>query len=335
MKAPKNLIAYRFKPQRGLDDGLQDAFAAHVIRDPDSLELKTTGFCSPVSSDSDIVARRLGSCTVFAVAVRSRVIPGAVLSERAAARVRKRSEERGRPIGSAERREIRDEILTDMLATAFVKQSVTTAWLDVHHGWLVVDTSSGTRADAVVSQLREVFDSFRLISLRSMEAPSMIFADWLQSKMASDPFELANECLLVTSDGSTWAGKKVDLTSQEIAEHLSAGAHPERLGLSYRDRLGFVLDQDLVIRRLDLKQAVVDELSGEETGGDALAEFDATFTVVTADVAALLDSIAEVFDAEVVPDDEPLAQRMNVENGGEDEGEDDPEDLKADALTMW
>lgn len=335
MRVPKNLTAYRFKPQRGLDDGLQDAFAGRAIRNPGPLEIKTSGFLSPVSADSDILARRVGRCTVFAIAVRSKVIPAGVVSERVAARVRKLSEERGVKVGGRERKRIRDEVLTEMLATAFVKQSGTLAWLDVQKGWLVVDTASRTTADTVVGELRKVFDSFRLLPLRSMEIPSMVFAGWLQSKMAQDPFDLADECLLATADGSTWAGKKVDLTSQEIAEHLAAGAHPKRLGLKHNDRLGFVLDDALVVRRLTLGDAVQEEVNSESGHEDAVAEFDANFTVITAEVAALLDSIAEVFDAELVPDDEPSARRSTGEGDGEAEqdgsGFEDEAEAEADA----
>jgi len=85
-----------------------------------------------------------------------------------------------------------------------------------------------------------------------------------------------------------------DLRAAEIGEHLRAGKRAQRLGLSWQERIGFVLCDDLALLRLK----TLDQHAGEAdtVDDDPLAELDARFALTTGDLGALLERLGEVID---------------------------------------
>jgi recombination associated protein RdgC len=301
MLKTRNLIVFSFKP--GLIDlgSLQDTFADHALREPGPLEFETVGFVSPVSSESDIYARTVGDVAVFAVGVKKKVIPASVLHERVREKVKERAEKEHRKIGAKERKQIQEDIVHDLLRQAFVKASRTVAWIDNVHGWLMIDTSSSKAAELIVQAIRKAIGSFPAVPLAAGGDTStpLVFLEWLNNQAAPDDFSLGDECVLSAADRSTWAGKNIDLVSDEVREHLAAGCMPARIGMGFNDRLTFVLDDNLAIRKFRLNDVALDTLSSASDESDPLAEFDAALSLVSGEVSQLIRRITEVFSVEV------------------------------------
>jgi recombination associated protein RdgC len=65
--------------------------------------------------------------------------------------------------------------------------------------------------------------------------------------------------------------------------------YPTRLGLTWHDRIAFVLNEKLQIKRLEFL-----EMSNDSTAGDELDEaeqFDIDFAVMAGELAKLLDDV--------------------------------------------
>ncbi len=303
MITAKNVTPFRFSPS--LNDSLKNlgaALAEHALRDPGPHELETIGFVSPVAEGSDILARSVGQFTAFAVGVRKKILPGSVLRERVTAKARKIAEKEGRKVGGKERKRIRDEILTEMLGQAFVKSTITGAWIDHENGWLLVDTASRSIAELVVSTLRKAVGSFPAVPAAPEESPRLLMTDWLSRGDLPEGFSLGDECELrdpSASVGARWKGAKVDLDSEEVKEHLRNGMQAFLLGLDAGGRVSFVLDEAIVLRKVSFGDVVMDEVG--DSHEDAIGEFDANFTVIGAEVAALLNRLSDVFDITAAP----------------------------------
>ncbi|MBL8249142.1 MAG: recombination-associated protein RdgC, partial [Candidatus Competibacter sp.] len=88
-----------------------------------------------------------------------------------------------------------------------------------------------------------------------------------------------------------------DLTGAEIRSHLHAGKQVTRLGLSWDERVAFVLDETLVIRRLQFFDVVRESL--RDTATDSVeAVFDAEFALMTGELAVWLPRLLELFGGE-------------------------------------
>ena len=88
--------------------------------------------------------------------------------------------------------------------------------------------------------------------------------------------------------------RRQDLETDEVREHLKTGKQVFQLGLTFDDRISFVLGEDLVIRKLRFLDQVLDEL--KETDADsAAAELDSRMALMTLEVERLLAKLDEWF----------------------------------------
>ena len=65
------------------------------------------------------------------------------------------------------------------------------------------------------------------------------------------------------------------------------------LGLTFDERISFVLGEDLVIRKLKFLDVVLDEMADSQA--DAHAEMDASLALLTLELARLLGKLEEWF----------------------------------------
>ncbi|MNO53307.1 Recombination-associated protein RdgC [compost metagenome] len=94
--------------------------------------------------------------------------------------------------------------------------------------------------------------------------------------------------------------KRQDLTSDEIQLHLSTGKQVTQLSLAWQDKLSFVLDDKMVIKRLKFEDLLQDQ--AEEDGGDeALGQLDASFTLMMLTFAEFLPVLFEALGGEEIP----------------------------------
>jgi recombination associated protein RdgC len=112
---------------------------------------------------------------------------------------------------------------------------------------------------------------------------------------------LGDECELRDSadGGAAVKCRRQDLESDEIGEHLKSGKQVFQLGLVFEERLGFSLDEDLVVRKLrflDLVQNELGDIDGGDGGADsAIAELDARFALMTLELGRLFERLQEWF----------------------------------------
>jgi len=72
--------------------------------------------------------------------------------------------------------------------------------------------------------------------------------------------------------------------------------YPTRLGLTWNDRIAFVLNEKLQLKRLEFL-----EVSKETSDGDELDEaeqFDIDFTVMAGELAKMLDDVVDALGTE-------------------------------------
>jgi recombination associated protein RdgC len=258
--------------------------------------LATQGFVSPYGRDEDALLHELGKFSLLTAAREDKLLPGAVVSEELNARLKKIAEKEGRPVGSKERKRLKDEVLTDLLPRAFTRVSKRNAYLDTENGWFVVDTASRKAAEACTSLIREALGTFPASPLVADESPRVLMTDWLAQGKLPAGLALGDECELRDSadGGAAVRCRRQDLESDEIREHLKSGKQVFQLGLVFDDRLEFSLDEDLVVRKLRFLDQVQDEL-GETQTDSAIAELDARFALMTLELGRLFEKLQEWF----------------------------------------
>jgi recombination associated protein RdgC len=293
----RNLTLFRFsKSVAKTLKSLETSLGEHRLRACGPIELATQGFVSPFGRNEEALLHEVGKFSLLTAAREDKLLPGAVVAEELNARLKKIAEKEGRPVGSKERKRLKDEVLTDLLPRAFTRVSKRNAYLDTENGWLVVDTASRKAAESCTSLIREALGTFPASPLVADESPRVLMTDWLAHGKLPAGLALGDECELRDSadGGAAVRCRRQDLESDEIREHLKSGKQVFQLGLVFEDRLEFSLDEDLVVRKLRFLDQVQDEL-GETQSDSVVAELDARFALMTLELGRLFDRLQEWF----------------------------------------
>jgi len=292
----RNLTLFRFPPDPSLPAELEKALPAHARRPVAPLAMSSRGWVSPYGRDSEVLQHGLASLRYLVLGSEDRLLPPAVVNEAVAEKVATLSAERGRAPGARERKRVRDEVLLDLMPRAFVRPSRLAGYLDAARGWLVIDSASRKAAEAFVSHLRDTLGSFAAVPLDPAEAPRAQFTGWMRDGDLPKSWQLGEECELrdPVDRGAVVKCRRQDLAADEVREHLKAGKQVSQLEFVFDQRVAFVLDEALVLRKLRFLDTVTAELEGTDRESQA-AELDARFAVMSLTLAPLFDALDGVF----------------------------------------
>jgi recombination associated protein RdgC len=177
-----------------------------------------------------------------------------------------------------------------------VRPRRTSAYFDNTSGWFVVDSASRGVAEGFVTQIREACGSFPAVPMVPEESPRILMTDWVVSGKLPPGFVLGDEIELrdPAEAGAVVRCRRQDLETDEVREHLKTGKQVFALALTFDDRIGLVLGEDLTIRKLKFLDVVLDEL-GETERDSAVAELDAQTALMCLELDRLLKKLAEIF----------------------------------------
>jgi len=92
--------------------------------------------------------------------------------------------------------------------------------------------------------------------------------------------------------------KRHDLSLPEIKNHLDIGKQVIKLAMSWDNRLSFILDENLSVKRLKFLDLVQDQVSDTQVDSEA-ARFDVDFSIMTLELANFIPRLLELFGGEL------------------------------------
>ena len=286
----RNLTLFRFSPAvAAVLADLETALDSHRLRPCGPLELATRGFVSPLGRTQGALTHTVQGCVLFSAGTEDKLLPAAVVNAELGRRLQARAEELGHPVGGRERRRMKQALFDELLPRAFARPSRLPGYLDPAQGWAVLDTGSRKAAETALSGLREALGSFPALPLAPERAPRLVMTEWLTGKELPEGLELGDECELREASGNAGAiarCRRQALDAEEVREHLRAGKQVAQLGLVFDSRIGFVLGEDLVLRKLKFLDVVQEELDSQ-TPDSAEAELDARFALMALELRRL------------------------------------------------
>lgn len=300
----KNLALLRFtEPFTLTAEELEQRLQTGRFRPCGSLEPVSYGWCSPVgrADDAPLVYAANGYLMICGLK-EEKILPASVINEMLAERVAEQEERKGTPLRKKERDAIRDEVLHDLLPRAFSHTRRTYAYIDPKGGWLVVDSASAKKTEELASWLRRCVETLPVALPASNERPAAVLTRWLADGQAPSDIVVENECELRSTeeDGGIVRCRRHDLSAPEIQNHLEAGKEVSKMALTWNDRLGFVIDDALGIKRLRFLD-VIQEQAAEVDTADEVERFDVDFSIMSLELSAFLPRLFELFGGESAP----------------------------------
>lgn len=283
----RNLTLFRFPASldlAALDEGMQDV----QLRPVGPLELFSRGFISPFGRDAEALSHRIDNAIWLTVGSEERLLPAVVVNDLLARKLAEVEEREGRKPGGRARKQMKDDLVQELLPRAFVRPSRVDALLDIEHGVCAVDTSSRKSAENVVSEIRRALGSFPALPLAAEVAPRGVLTGWIAGDPLPAGLSLGEECELKDADdhGAIVRCQRQELQSDEIMRHLESGKQVTKLALVLDDHVSFVLGEDLVIRKWKFLDGAVDQLESNDPD-DVRAELDARFALMSGEFRRL------------------------------------------------
>lgn len=290
----KNLQVYRLTKRFSFSaQELSDALAAQAFKPCSSQEPVGFGWIAPLPGGQDYVHSANGYLMLCAKR-QEKILPAGVINEALEEKVQLLEQKEARKLTRKERQDLKEEIRFDLLPRAFSRSALVYAYIDPQAGLIVVNASSMKRAEELLTALREALGSLAVIPLTTKNIPLQSMTHWLLHAEPPAMFSFGSECELkdLGEEGGSIRCKQQDLLSDEINSHLQAGMSVSKLELNWQDRLSFILDDNLGVKRLKFAD-LIQEQADNEQAEDAAQQFDVDFAIMTAELAGLLKDLTE------------------------------------------
>lgn len=264
-----------------------------------SMDTVSSGWVPPLGRHAQQLVHAAGGCIMLCLRTEEKLIPPGVVRQILEDRVAATEASELRTVYRREKQRMKDAIITDLLPRALSRHFDLYAYLDTRHNLLVIDSTSSSRAEGLVSRLRSSLGRFPCTPVRTRDSLGFTLTRWLGEGIAAPGFRLGEECELKHPDpeGGVVSCRRQDLSSSEVLNHVRNGKRVVRLALEWNDRLTCVLHDDLSIRRLRFTD-VVRESAQDTDNDDPVAAFDLDFSLMSLELAEFIPALLTALGGE-------------------------------------
>lgn len=296
----KNCMIFRIAPGWAMDLAAMEAALAKMPFHPcGATQPESYGWTPPRGEKNGALVESIAGQRILRFQFESKSVPASAIKRKLDERCAKIEENEGRKPGRKETRELKDEILLELLPHAFPKESAILAWFDLANGRLVLDCSSPGKADTLISALVECLPGLQVSLLNTQVAPQAAMTQWLSGKPEDWPEHFAPGRFVELNSGDEMnATVKFDrhhLDDDQMRLHIGQGKLPTQLALDWQGRVSFVLTEGTQLKKIAFLDGVFESPSnGEQEGG-----FDADIAIATGELSALIGDLVQALGGEL------------------------------------
>ncbi|MDI3258448.1 MAG: recombination-associated protein RdgC [Sinobacteraceae bacterium] len=288
----RNLQLYRIGGEWTLTPAdIESRLLKHPLQPCVGMNPKSRGWVSPTGEGSLVYSQ--GRQMLLALGVEQKLLPASVVQDEVAERSEALERQQGFKPGRKQLRDLKDQVIAELLPRAFAKRRYTLAWINPESNWIVVDAASAGRAEELLEVLRESVDGLSLELPELAQSPAAAMTAWLAAGDAPGLFVIDQDGELRGSDQSkpTVRYQRHALDGSDVRQHIREGKQVTRLGLRWNNRVSFVLTDKLEVKKLAFEDI---EKANEDAADQSPEEqFDAEFTLFTGEVQALLSDLVQ------------------------------------------
>ncbi len=291
----KNLQIYRFAKPFELDaETLGQQLEAYSFVPCGSQDTTRSGWVPPLGRHGSEFVHATNGYLMVCCKRQDKLLPAAVVNEALEEKVLQIEEREARKLPAKQRRSLKEEVIFSLLPKAFARSSLQYAYISPRDNLLVVNAASARRAEDMIENLRTALGSLPVIPLASKSQPIEVMTQWVNSAQPASGFALGEECELRDNADISCVirCKNQNLAAAEIVSHLKTGMHVSKLALNWQERIEFLLDEKLIVKRLrfsDLVQEQADEIEAE----DVATRFDVDFSIMALELSGFLESLVD------------------------------------------
>lgn len=294
-------MVYRIGPDWSATvEQMEEALAKMPFEPCGATQEVSMGWVPPRGDKHGALVELVSGHRILRFVIESKGVPGSVIKRHLDERIADIEAKEGRKPGRKESRELRDEIVHDLLPMAFAKTSTVMVWMDLQTGRLVLDCASQGKADEVITALVKAFDGLQLSALNTQMSPQAAMTAWLTGTADDWPAHFApgREVELKSGDEMNSVVKftRHHLEDEEMRRHISQGKLPTKLALDWDGRVSFVLTEGTQLKKVAFLDGVFEDNATAEDGGG----FDADVAIATGELGALITDLTAALGGELV-----------------------------------
>jgi len=292
----KNTFIFRLVSEGTISaDALNEKLASRPLLPCSGLDKQSRGW---VPCHSEKLVHSVNKQILFALGVEQKLLPTTIINRFAKERAAEIEAQQGYKVGRKEMKELKESITEELLPRAFSLQRTTYAWLDTVNGYLVIDAASSARAEELLELMNKSLDNLPFKQLHTAISPVAAMTDWLAGNNAPAGFTIDRELELRATGESkaTIRYANHELEGEEILKHIASGKRVTRLGMTWNDRISFVLTEKMQIKRIEFLDIIKNESTEIAENADELFELD--FTLMTGELAKMLADLTNALGGE-------------------------------------
>ena len=286
----KNLYLFKLESEFELSpEELHEELGNKLFKECQPTQRESLGWVPPLGRDSDSFTHAANGFILVTMARQERLLPASVIREEMEQRVADIQLEEDRKVSNREKKDMREEIEFEFLPRAFLRTQKMDAWIDPKGQWVVVNTSSATRAEEMATLLRKTLGSFPVAPAETENPPALSMTKWLKQGVLPTPFDFGQDCELKSEgdEAGVVAFKKHELMVDEVVSNLDVGKYVSKLGLIWDEKIQFILTEDLQITRLKFLDVLEEQMQDEDPQSHA-ERLDIEFALMTGEVSKML-----------------------------------------------
>ena len=296
----KTCMIYRIAPSWAMDlAAMESALAKMPFHPCGATQPESYGWTPPRGEKNGALVESIASQRILRFQLESKSVPASAIKRKLDERCAKIEENEGRKPGRKETRELKDDIMLELLPHAFPKESAILAWFDLQHGRLVLDCSSVGKADTLISALVECLPGLQLSLLNTQVAPQAAMTQWLTRAAEDWPEHFAAGRFVELHSGdelkSTVKFDRHHLDDDQMRLHIGQGKLPTQLALDWQGRVSFVLTEGTQLKKITLLDGAMTHADGET----AETSFDGDVAIATGELSALITDLIQALGGEL------------------------------------
>lgn len=300
----KNAVIYSFTTEFSIDtEKLVELMLENEFQPVGSQERSRTGWVSSLPGTPSDGVFETNNCIFLRLRKDEKILKSSAINREVEELAAAIEREQGRKVRKKEKDELRDQVMLKHLPHALVDSTYTVGYIDLQKQWLIVEVGSFKAAEDFTSFLRKTLGSLPVRPPTLELNPGLVLTNtlhpdfWTGVKI-TEHFTLGEECTMVGVDGEKASFKDMDLTMEEVTDHITeSGMMVKSLRLSREDQLAFTLTDDFRVKKikfLDTFQEDVLNYEPEDEDIDAgLSYAQATLFLMTGQFRTLFEALIE------------------------------------------
>ena len=292
----RNLHVFRLRASADLSVETLDEQLSKMPLQPCSSALPTSlGWVAPRTAGGLIHA--VNRQWLITLGIEQKLLPSSVVKQEVKDQAQRIEAKEGRHVGRRELRDLQEAVVQQLLPRAFVRRRTTSCWIDPINGWLVIDAAAPAKADELLELLHKTVDGLSIVPLKLTQSPLSAMTGWVAEGAAPAGFTIDQDMELRSAENAVVRYAKHPLDGDEIPKHIAAGKMVTRLGMTWGDKVSFVLDDKLQLKRLSFLDILKESADGQADNEDE--RFDLDFALMTGELAHLLNDLVESLGGEL------------------------------------